>query len=52
MIKDKDVQIAESEEEAYWYEVIENSKKEIKALERALKFNKAVLEMAQTKIDL
>lgn len=47
-IKEFDLQIG-NHEEAYWNEVIQDTKKHIKDLEKTLKFNRAILEMAEFK---
>jgi len=39
-----------SKEEAYWTQIKEKTEIEIETLEKMLKFNKAILEMAQVKI--
>ena len=45
----KDIVKVESKESAYWKEIIESTEKDIENLERMLKFNKAVLDMAVKK---
>lgn len=49
-MKKIDVKIG-NKEEAFWTNVKEKTEIEIEALERALKFNKAILEMANFKIE-
>jgi len=38
-----------TKDEAFWIDVIEKTEKEIETLEKMLKFNKAILEMARKK---
>jgi len=45
------LKVAENEEEAFWQEIIDSTKKDIERLEKLLKFNKAVLELAENKIN-
>jgi len=42
--------VMKSKEEAYWIQIKEKTEKEIEMLENMLKFNKAILEMSETKI--
>ena len=53
MIEDKDLGLkVGSEEEAYWQEIINQSLKDIENLNKLLKFQNAIVEMAQDKIKL
>lgn len=47
----KPLAVIVSKEEAYWAEVKENTEKDIERLERLLKFQNAILEMCNTKIE-
>jgi hypothetical protein len=44
------LKVAENDEEKYWLDVKETTEKDIANLEKMLKFNKAIVEMAQSKI--
>ena len=52
MIENKELGlvIAEDEEEKFWIEIRDNMIKDITNLEKMLKFNKSILEMANTHI--
>lgn len=42
--------VAENEDEVFWNEIITNTKEDIKKLEKLLKFQNSILEMAQSKL--
>ena len=44
------LKVAENKEEAFWIEVKDNTEKDIERLEKLLKFNQAILTMANYKI--
>ena len=52
MIEDKKLglKIAENEDEKMWAEIKESTEREIKNFKKLLKFNEAVLELANTKL--
>ena len=52
MIEDKELglKVAESEDEAFWEEVKQNSLKDIDNLNKLLKFQTAIVEMANSKL--
>jgi len=51
MIEDKKLKIkVGSKEEAYWSEVVDNATSQVEDMEKALKFQKAVLDMAKDKL--
>jgi len=53
MIEDKKIGLkVATKEEAYWIEIKKRTKVQIEDLERGLKFNKAILFMAEGKIAL
>jgi len=48
--KDLGLVVAENEDEVFYNEIVQNTKEDIKKLEKLLKFNNDVLEMAQSKL--
>ena len=52
MIEDKSIGlvVAENEDEKMWFEIKENTVADIAKLKKLLKFQEAVLELAETKL--
>lgn len=53
MIEDKELglKVAENENERYWEEIRQTTEKDIANLEKLLKFQRAVLEMVEGKLE-
>jgi len=53
MIEDKKLglKIPEDKEEHFWFNIVEDAKKQQEGLEKQIQFNLAVLEMAKNKLE-
>lgn len=46
------LKIAETEDEKFWFEIKQNTESDIKNIEKMLKFQKSVLEMCNSHLNL